>query len=230
MLSFFYSMYGIYDLMINLLDDYFRLVRGVWTLSKLRRPVVSVFGGTRLSQDHPFTQHAHKLSNMLLTHQISVITGGGPGIMQAMNCGALDQDPDLRGKSVGITVENLSQERQIGCLDELITTRYFFTRKWLLTRYADGFVVFPGGFGTLDELFETLTLMQTGHLERVPVVLINTAYWKPLLEWVEGAQKEGLLLSHDASLLFVTDDLTEAFNHLHKHTGCQLNSINDEKQ
>lgn len=220
MISFFYSVYGIYRLMINLLGDYFRLMRGVWTLSKLHKPVVSVFGGTRLSQDHPFTQNAHKLSNMLLTHQISVITGGGAGIMQAMNCGAMNEDPKVRGKSVGITVENLSQERQVGCLDALITTRYFFTRKWLLTRYSDAFVVFPGGFGTLDELFETLTLMQTGHLERVPVVLINTVYWKPLLEWVELAQKEGLLLSIDASLLFVTDDLTEAFNHLHKHTEC----------
>lgn len=217
MFSFLYSLYGIYDLILNLLEDYFRLIRGVWKLSKLRHPVVSIFGGTKLSQEHPYALDAHKLSAMLLVHGISVITGGGPGIMQAANCSGLDQDPDLRGKSIGIGVEGLDEEHINTCMDELIITRYFFARKWLLTHFADAFAVFPGGFGTLDELSEVLTQMQTGKLERVPVVLINKAYWKPFMEWVATAEKEGLLSKKDAELIFVTDDIKEAFNHLYKH-------------
>jgi uncharacterized protein (TIGR00730 family) len=204
----------------RLLVDYFRLIGGVWTLSILNPPIVSVFGGSRIGQEHEYSKKAHELAQRLIEHNISVITGGGPGIMQAANCGAFEHNTGTkkkRGKSIGIGVQGLEKEKRNECADAFITTRYFFTRKWLLTRYSTAFIIFPGGYGTLDELFEITTLMQTGKLKRVPIVLFNTAYWKPLLQWVQQAKKEGLLLEKDVDLLFTTDSVDEAFHHLHQH-------------
>jgi len=220
MFQFFKAFCATCVLLGRLLVDYFRLIGGVWTLSILKPPIVSVFGGSKLGQDHEYAQKAHELAQRLIEHNISVITGGGPGIMQAANCGAFEHNKETnknRGKSIGIGLQGLEQKKGNQCADAFIITRYFFTRKWLLTRYSTAFVVFPGGYGTLDELFEVTTLMQTERLKRVPIVLFKSAYWKPLLEWIEQAKKEGLLLEKDADLIFTTDSVDEAFHHLHQH-------------
>ena len=192
--------------------SYFRILKGAWKISKLKKPIVTVFGGSKLSQDHAYAQQAHDLGALLISNGISVITGGGPGIMRAANCGAFDTE---RGaQSIGISVDGLPHEPRHKYTDQMIVVKHFFARKWLLTRYATAFAVFPGGFGTLDELFEIATLMQEERLSPIPLVLVGRNYWKPLLAWIELAVKEGLVLQQDADLLFVTDDIQEAFEHL----------------
>lgn len=188
------------------------MVTGVWKISKLTPPIVTVFGGSKLDQEHAYAKKANELGKLLVANGISVITGGGPGIMQAANCGAFKHEGNVR--SVGITVESLSTETRNQCADEMVVVKHFFARKWLLTRYATAFAVFPGGFGTLDELFEIATLMQVNRLAHIPIVLVGKEYWKPLLAWIDQAVKEGLVLQKDADFLFVTDDIQEAFEHL----------------
>lgn len=217
-MNFIKSFCGSCKLAGHLLADFFRLIHGVWKLSKLNPPVVSVFGGSKLQQEHSYAVKAGELSKKLMSKGISVITGGGPGIMEAANCGAFNQ-AERRGKSIGITVHGLLAEKPNTCIDESIQTHYFFARKHLLTHFATAFAIFPGGYGTMDELFEILTLMQTHKLKRVPVVLFEKKYWQPLIDWVQVAQKEGLLLKEDADLIFITDSVDEAFDHLQHH--CQ---------
>lgn len=213
MIGFFKSCWAQIYLVGHLFASYIRMIKGVWKISKLKAPIVTVFGGSKLSQDHPYAKKAHALGELLVKNNISVITGGGPGIMQAANCGAFKPD-DAKSKSVGIAIRGLSSEEMNSCADEIVVVKHFFTRKWLLTRYATAFAVFPGGFGTLDELFEVATLMQVERLSHIPIVLVGTDYWKPLLQWINLAVKEGLVLQQDADLLFVTDDVQEAFEHL----------------
>ena len=216
---FIKSCCAILGLIGHLIADFFRLIRGVWKLSKLDAPVVSIFGGAKLLQDHPYAVKARQLAEKLMDHDISVITGGGPGIMEAANCGAFKKEKKRKAKSIGISVHGLPKEEKNQCSDDYISTHYFFARKWLLSRYSNAFAVFPGGYGTLDELFQVLTLMQTGKLKRVPVVLFEKEYWNSLVDWIKKAQKEGLILKEDADLVFVTDDIDEALKHLHKY--CQ---------
>ncbi len=214
MYCYFKSMCEVVTLFFHMLLDYMRLMRGVWILSQLEAPIISIFGGSKIGQDHPYAKNAKNIAKGLLDQGYSVITGGGPGIMEAANCTVFRQRGHAsQVKSIGIEVEGLGQGINV-CADIFIQTRYFFTRKFLLTRYSQGFVVFPGGYGTADELFEIVTLMQTSKLQRFPIVLIGTAYWKSLLAWVENARSEALLLDEDANMLFVTDDLKEAIEHI----------------
>ena len=202
-----------------LVPELFRMAWGVWKLSRLPRPRVSIFGGSKVTFESDYAKQAMELSNKLIAHNISVITGGGPGIMQAANCGAA---PDTGGplRSVGITVVGLEQEMKNLCVQELISTNYFWSRKWLLTFYSEAFVVFPGGFGTLDEIGEITTLVQTKRLEKQPIVLMDRAYWTPLLAWVERAEQEGLLKEEDKNLIHVTDSVDEALHIVHER--CNL--------
>ncbi len=214
--SFFKSLYAVLELMLHVTTEYGRVMYGVWRLSKLKKPIVTVLGGSKIAQGHIYAQQAYQLGKMLIDHDISVITGGGPGIMEAANCGAYGGEYNgTVARSVGIGVKGLEAEYKNKCSNEMIVTKYFFARKFLLTRYATAFVVFPGGLGTMDELFEVTTLMQTGHLKRCPIVLIDAAYWTHLLLFIRNAEKEGLLLKKDADLIFVTDNLDEAFKHLY---------------
>lgn len=210
--NFFKSCCGITYLFGHLFASYIRIIRGAWNVSKLKKPIVTVFGGSKLEQSHSYAQKAHELGELLESHGISVITGGGPGIMKAANCGASKGETDAR--TVGITVRRLANEKLNSCQEETIVVKHFFARKWLLTRYSTGFVVFPGGFGTLDELFEIITLMQVEMMQSFPVVMIGKDYWSPLLNWMDHAVKEGLVAQKDLDLIFVTDDIQEAFNYL----------------
>jgi hypothetical protein len=219
--KFIKSCCGQVGLFFHLLASYFRLMKGVWKISYLKPPIVTVFGGSKLSQDHPYTKKAYALAQKLVLNNISVITGGGPGIMEAVNCGAYPNDTGA--KSIGVAIKSLVTEGHNKCAD-MVVVKHFFIRKWLLTRYATAFAVFPGGFGTADELFEIATLMQVKRLKNYPIVLIQKDYWKPLLEWIEQGVKEGLILKEDADLIFVTDDLEEAFLCLKQEVKLSSNS------
>jgi len=191
------------------------LFRGMWKLAKITQPTITFFGGSRLSQEDPHSIIVCQLAKMLAKKGFSIITGGGPGIMEAANLGAVEY-VNSKGKkkeevvTMGIGVARIGGANKY--VQEYIRLPYFFIRKWLLVRNAVGFIVGPGGFGTLDELAEVLTLIQTYHKQKTPIVLIGTKYWKPFLDWVERSPlKSGLLTEKDAALLNITDDAEEAY-------------------
>lgn len=197
---------------------YVRMVIGVWKIERLAPPRVTVFGGAKVAKDSVYAKEAHTLARLLVERGFSVITGGGPGIMEAANCGAYNKNA-LKTHSIGIPVTGVNGEQVNPCADTIISTSHFFIRKWLLTRSAVAFAVFPGGFGTMDEMFEILTLMQTNKLQRFPIVLINTNYWQPLFIWAQQAVKEGMVDPQDLALLRVTDDIQEACDWLSQCAG-----------
>lgn len=209
---FFRRLRAVARLYLLIMTETFRMMYGVWKLVRLPRPRVTIFGGSKIDQHHPYAQQAMVLAQKLVDHNISVLTGGGPGIMMAANCGAVSDRPNgLR--SMGVNVKGLEEEIINKCVQELVYTNYFYSRKWLLTRYSEAFVVFPGGFGTLDELSEIATLIQTKHMDDSPIVLIGVEFWKPLMTWInDSALKEGLLKEKDRNIIKVTNDLDEALN------------------
>lgn len=182
---------------------------GMWKLSRLKEPRVTIFGGSKVGQGHVYSRKAMELAQKLVDHGISVLTGGGAGVMQAANCGAIsDGTKEIRSMGIGLKSfgDDINQ-----CVQDYVLMNHFFSRKWLLINYSVGHVFFPGGFGTLDELSEVATLIQTHQLAySVPVILIGVEYWKPLLEWANKAVSEGLLKEKDRGVLVVTDDLDEA--------------------
>jgi uncharacterized protein (TIGR00730 family) len=193
-----------------LLKTLFQLLRGMWHISKYKPPFVSIFGGARLKQTDFYALKAHELSQRLVNANVSVLTGGGPGIMEAANCG-LTYAPTGTARSIGIGVRDLGEPFNI-CVQDYMQVNEFWARKWLLTRYSTAFIVFPGGFGTLDELSEVLTLMQTHKVARMPIVLVGVEYWKPFMEWcTTKAFHHGTITKEDLDLLLVTDDLEEVF-------------------
>ena len=143
-------------------------------------PAVSIFGSARTVSTAAEYQSARRLARMLAAEHITVVTGGGPGIMEAGNLGASEES----GASVGLNIELPKEQLANPYLDIDLDFRYFFTRKFLLIRYAIGFAIYPGGFGTIDELFELLTLVQTGKLRRRPIVLVGRDYWQGLYNWL----------------------------------------------
>jgi uncharacterized protein (TIGR00730 family) len=197
-------------LFFNLLNVVFQIIYGAWKMSRLPRPLVSIFGGARLSKEEPYWELAHQLSNKLVEANISVLTGGGPGLMEAASCGAIAQKKGVV-MSMGIGVSDLD-EKTNPCVQIYCELDYFFARKWLLTRYSSGFVVFPGGFGTLDELAEVLTLMQTKKIKQVPIVLMGVEYWKDFVDWIDDEiTSHGLISPEHRGLFTLTDDLHQAF-------------------
>ncbi|MBI2775180.1 TIGR00730 family Rossman fold protein [Candidatus Dependentiae bacterium] len=192
-----------------------QVIYGVWKISKLPQPIVTVFGGSRLAQDTIYARQAHLLAHKLIEHELSVITGGGPGIMQAATCGVRAETSKAR--TLGVLVRGLSDaEPGNACLmDDYITTDYFFARKYLLINYSVAFAVFPGGFGTMEELTEILTLMETKNLSVAPIVLIGTEYWKPFVAWLKDySLKEKLITQEELNFIRMTDDLDEALKFL----------------
>lgn len=167
---------------------------------------VSVFGAARVADSEPDYQLARRLAAALGEAGFAVITGGGPGIMEAANRGALD----VGAISIGLRIELPHEQRANDYVTLGVDFHYFFARKLMFVRYASAFVVFPGGFGTLDELFEALTLIQTGKIHHFPVVLVGHSHWDPLVAWL-SAQVLGraLVSNHDLDLLLVSDDVDE---------------------
>lgn len=170
-------------------------------------PAVAVFGSARTPQGHPEYRLALETGRLLGERGYAVITGGGSGIMEAANRGAREAG----ALSIGLAIELPFEERANGYLDRALQFHYFFTRKVMFVRYADGFIVFPGGFGTLDELFEALTLIQTRKILRFPLVLVGSAFWRPLLRWLrERLLAGGKISPGDLDLVTVVDDAEAA--------------------
>ncbi|MEP7378886.1 MAG: TIGR00730 family Rossman fold protein [Chloroflexota bacterium] len=181
-------------------------VEGFDSLAELGS-AVSIFGSARIAQNHHYAVAAEDLAGKLAKQGITVITGGGPGIMEAANRGAAEAG----GVSVGLGIE-LPHEQDINkWCNVALNFRYFFARKTMFVKYAQGFVIFPGGYGTLDELMESLTLVQTGKIDHFPVILYGTDYWRGLLEWLaDPVAKEQMIARADLSLLRMTDDTEQA--------------------
>lgn len=188
-----------------------QVVYGSWRLSKMQKPFVTIFGGARLSQESSYAQKANQLAQKLVDHDISVLTGGGPGVMHAANCGAVKPRNNGKGRSIGIGVKDLG-EGQNPCVQEYFELRYFFARKVLLTRFSVAFIIFPGGFGTMDELSEVITLIMTNKSPKVPVVLVGVDYWKHFISWLDNAVEHELIEKKTLELFTVTDDLEKVFS------------------
>ncbi len=170
-------------------------------------PAVSIFGSARVARRHPMYAAARRLGTELARRGFAVITGGGPGIMEAANRGAQEGG----GLSVGCNIELPFEQALNRYVDLGIEFRYFFVRKTMFVKYAEAFVIFPGGFGTLDELFEALTLIQTAKVIHFPVVLIGRAYWAGLHDWIHDVVlPAGNIAAQDLDLLTITDDVPEA--------------------
>jgi uncharacterized protein (TIGR00730 family) len=180
-------------------------VEGFGALAELG-PAVSVFGSARTPEGHPDWELGERLGTELARAGFAVITGGGPGSMAATNKGAIQAG----GVSVGLGIELPFEQGINEWVNLAVNFRYFFARKTMFVKYAQGFVVLPGGFGTLDELFEALVLVQTRKVTSFPIVLVGTAYWGGLLEWVRGPVLErGMIGARDVDLMHVTDDVAE---------------------
>lgn len=174
-------------------------------------PGVTVFGSARFREGHRYYELAREMGRRIARLGFTVITGGGPGIMEAANRGAREAG----GVSVGCNIQLPEEQVPNDYLDLFIEFRYFFVRKVMLVKYSYAFVVMPGGFGTLDELFEALTLIQTRKIENFPVVLMGVDYWAPLLEFIRGRLiSEATISPEDADLLVATDSPDEAVMHL----------------
>jgi uncharacterized protein (TIGR00730 family) len=181
-------------------------VEGFGALAKLG-PAISVFGSARTPQDHPEYALAQRTAALLVQAGYAVITGGGPGIMSAANRGAWEAG----GTSVGLGIELPFEQGMNEWVDLGVNFRYFFARKTMFVKYAQGFVVFPGGFGTIDELFEALTLVQTGKVTTFPIILMGSDYWRGLIDWLTATMRaDGKISPRDLELIHVTDDPEQA--------------------
>jgi uncharacterized protein (TIGR00730 family) len=181
-------------------------VEGFGSLAELG-PAIAVFGSARTPADHPFYAIAEEAGRKLTEAGFAVITGGGPGAMEAANKGACEAG----GISVGLGIELPFESGLNQWVDKGINFRYFFARKTMFVKYSQGFVVLPGGIGTLDELFEALTLVQTQKVTSFPIVLIGRDYWQGLVDWLRGTVLgEGKINATDLDMMVVTDDVDEA--------------------
>jgi hypothetical protein len=180
---------------------------GFAAVDRIDRPAVSLFGSARLSEDSEPYRLAREAGRRFAEAGWAVITGGGPGVMEAANRGA----KEAGGLSVGFNIDLPHEQGSNPYLDISYTFKHFYARKVCFVKPAEGFVIFPGGFGTLDELFEALTLIQTGKAQDFPVVLVDSDYWGGLLDWVRGELlADGMISPEDLDLLHVTDDLGHA--------------------
>jgi uncharacterized protein (TIGR00730 family) len=180
---------------------------GFMAVNRIDRPAVSIFGSARVHEGSPPYELARATAHHFGEAGWAVVTGGGPGVMEAANRGCREGG----GLSVGFNIELPHEQGSNPYIDILLTFRHFYARKTMFVKAAEGFVVFPGGFGTADELFESLTLIQTGKVLHFPVVLFDTAFWSPMLDWVrEQVLPLGMVSPEDLELLTVTDDPEEA--------------------
>ncbi len=183
-------------------------VEGFETMSKLG-PAVTIFGSARAKPDSPHYQTTVRLAKRLAEEGFGIISGGGPGIMEAANKGA----QIAGGDSIGLNIDLPFEQGANPYIDKdkLIDFRYFFVRKVMFVKYAQAFVVMPGGFGTLDELFEALTLIQTHKIDKFPVILFDSKFWNGLLSWIkeELLQKHAYISPEDMEIIHITDDIDE---------------------
>jgi uncharacterized protein (TIGR00730 family) len=195
-------------------------VEGFTFLSRIRKNV-TIFGSARVESTHPYYQQARQLAQQLAERGFTIVTGGGPGIMQAGNQGAVEGN----GLSVGLNIQLPMEQRINPYVRQWMSFHYFFSRKVMLDFSAEAYIFFPGGYGTLDELFEVLTLAQTGKIERsVPIILIGTEFWKPLTSWLKNTvlTQEHMIAPGDLALWTLTDDLDLVITTIEKRIDQQM--------
>lgn len=175
-------------------------------------PCVAIFGSARYGEESPYYQQTRELAGKIARLGFTIMTGGGPGIMEAANRGAREAG----GKSVGCNIILPHEQEPNPYLDKWVNMRYFFVRKTLLIKYSYVFVIMPGGFGTLDELFEAMTLIQTKKIQDFPVIIFSKEYHKDLLEHIEQMKHRKTISESDLSLFLVTDSIDEAVGHIEK--------------
>ncbi len=193
-------------LLFSVMRDF---LRGFRTLHFVG-PCITVFGSARFQEDHPYYKLAREAGATVTRLGFTVMTGGGPGIMEAANRGA----KDAGGRSVGCNIKLPFEQNPNPYLDLCVTMNHFFVRKTLLSKYSYGFIIMPGGFGTMDEMFEALTLIQTGKHRNFPVVVMGREYWGDLLEFMHDMIATGTISAGDLDLIKFTDDVDEAMDHL----------------
>ncbi len=179
---------------------------------------VSVFGSARIAPGHRWYELCRETGACLAKHGFTVITGGGPGLMEAANRGAAEAG----GLSVGLNIELPHEQHANPYLNRSLNFHYFFARKLMFVRYARAFVIFPGGFGTLDEMFESLTLIQTDRIQHFPTILVDSQHWKPLLDWIDNELEDaGMIGPADKELLLTADTPDEICDHVRRASAMQ---------
>lgn len=187
-------------------------IRGFRTLHFIG-PCITVFGSARFREDHPYYEMARDCGRQIAAMGFTTMTGGGPGVMEAANRGAMEAG----GYSVGCNIRLPFEQHANPYMDKWITFDHFFVRKTLMIKYSYAFIILPGGVGTMDEFFETLTLVQTGTLTQFPIVLIGKAYYKPLVDYMRLMVEQKTVGEHDLDLVLLTDDIGEAMEHIRKY-------------
>ena len=201
------------------LDRIHKEVEGAFTALRDIDQGVSIFGSARVPEGHRWYELARETAACLTHHGYTVITGGGPGLMEAANRGAAEAG----GLSVGLNIELPHEQAVNRYVNRQYEFHYFFARKLMFVRFARAFVMMPGGFGTLDEMFESLTLIQTHRIQAFPTILVDSDFWDPLLEWIDrGIEDHGLISPGDKELLVVTDDPHEVCKHVMRASERQL--------
>lgn len=202
---------------------FFECVHGFWTFRSISG-CITIFGSARFKEGHPFYTMAYELGQLLAIEHLTVITGGGPGLMEAVSKGAKKNN----GTSIGCNIKLAHEEKPNHYLDKRMTCKYFFARKIMLTKYSSACIILPGGLGTLDELFEMATLVQTGKLKNFPLVLMGVAYWTPLIDFLQE-----MLVGHntidqqDVDRLLITDSPKEAVEFI-KYTRKDMSDNNSK--
>src|SRR6476619_1748977 len=186
-------------------------LEGFRAVERIDRPAVTLFGSARVEEGHPAYEEAREVGRRCAEAGFAGVTGGGAGVMEGANRGAKEGG----GLSVGFNIDLPHEQHENPYLDIELTSHHFYARKTMVVKAAEGFVIFPGGFGTLDELFESLTLIQTGKVLHFPVVLFDSDYWQGLLDWIRTTMLEaGLVAPADLELLHATDDPAETVDHV----------------
>jgi hypothetical protein len=192
-----------------IISVFFEFIKGFRALHFVG-PCVTIFGSARFKEGHEYYEEARKLSGEIAKLGFTIMTGGGPGIMEAANRGA----KEVGGRSVGCNIILPGEQHPNKYLDKWVNMKFFFVRKVLLVKYSYAFIVMPGGFGTLDEFYEAITLVQTKKIEGFPIIIFNREYHKDLLAHNERLMKEGTISANDPSLYLVTDSIEEAINYI----------------
>ena len=196
-------------LLLSVMRDFIRGFRALHFVG----PCITVFGSARFTEDHPSYKLAREMGAAIANMGFTVMTGGGPGIMEAANRGARD----VGGPSVGCNIKLPFEQLPSPYLDRVVTMNHFFVRKTLLMKYSYGFVIMPGGFGTMDEMFEALTLIQTRKVRNFPIVVMGKEYWTDLCDFMHGMIAGGTINAGDLDLIKFTDSVDEAVAHLQEH-------------
>lgn len=188
-------------------------------------PGITVFGSARFDTEHPYYKTAVEFGKRIAGIRFATITGGGPGIMEAANKGAFEAG----GQSIGINIVLPHEQHLNPYLTDSITFTHFFTRKVLLVKYSYAFIIMPGGFGTMDEFFETLTLIQTRSIDNFPVVIFGVEYYKDLMAAIHDMADKGTIAKEDLNLVLITDSMDEAMNHIQKYVNKNYKLVKKRK-